>query len=241
MKAVTLIITAFIMLIICTFYAQDSEAVLHGFNWGKEIITASNSEINIVELSELPIAQPPVEMEFVEWQFSKPPLKHLVFNITLRNQSHEPRWFLLPKQLTISPQLVDLRIEQANILELHDRGRLIVGNFYGYDGFWALLLPGNAEVKIRRFRFSFWGEDIIESIPIEVVIGSHFAIDGKPAESWLGVNFMSDVRADVIQNENQTTSSRTTPDGKVVPVSIVEERRLKLQVNLFPTKLRHSL
>lgn len=229
MKAATLIISVSIVLTGCIIPPGNSKLLLHNANLARPIIAVSQADKNMVELSELTTQKPPVEVEFIDWQGSKPPIKYLVLDITLRNESHSPRWFLLPRYLTYSSQLVDLSISSVNVLSLKGQGSVIIGYFYGYEGFWALRLPGDAQIKIHRFRFRFKEEDIVEPIPIEVAIASQLTIEGQPAESWLGINMMSDGRADVIQDENQIISSKDTSTRRAVPVTIVEERRIKLQ------------
>ncbi|MEH1780220.1 MAG: hypothetical protein V7K67_23825 [Nostoc sp.] len=54
----------------------------------------------------------------------------------------------------------------------------------------------------------------------------------QTARAWLGRDPTSDKRADVTQQHLQFLSSKYTSDDRELPVSIVEERRFKLNVNL---------
>ncbi|MEH1778720.1 MAG: hypothetical protein V7K67_23885 [Nostoc sp.] len=69
-------------------------------------------------------------------------------------------------------------------------------------------------------------------MPIEVVTATNLTIGSQTARAWFGRDPTSDKRVDVTQQQLQILSSKYTSDDRELPVSIVEERRFKLNVNL---------
>jgi len=105
--------------------------------------------------------RPAAEIEFREMRLRKPPLAELYFDIRLRNDGAAARWFLLPSNLLGSATTSIGEKGGVDTLEVfapRGRGRVIIGHFLGTGGFQALRLPPHAEVRLRRFPISYWGE-----------------------------------------------------------------------------------
>ncbi|MBD2731797.1 hypothetical protein H6G96_37375 [Nostoc sp. FACHB-892] len=65
-----------------------------------------------------------------------------------------------------------------------------------------------------------------------MITTSALTIGSQTARAWFGRDPTSEKGADVTQQHLQILSSKYTLDYRELPVSIVEERRFKLNVNL---------
>src|SRR5436309_15143815 len=72
-------------------------------------------------------------------------------------------------------------VDTLEVFAPRGQGRVIIGHFLGTGGFQALLLPPQAEVRLRLFPISYWG-DPPDRLRIEVVIARTFSIGGERAE-----------------------------------------------------------
>jgi hypothetical protein len=180
-------------------------------------------------------SSPPVEIKFRDMRFGKPPLAYLYFDMMLRNNRAEPRWFLLPNSLPVFASVAAKGgVDKVEVFAPQGDGRVIIGHFLGTGGFRALLLPAGAEVRLRLFPISYWG-DLPDQLQVEVVLAKRLTIGGEEAAAWFGVNPISSVKADIAENLEQGTrhvSSRSAPDNREVATFIDEDSRIKLQVSL---------
>src|SRR2546430_6584775 len=180
--------------------------------------------------------RPAAEIEFREMRLRKPPLAELYFDIRLRNDGVAARWFLLPSNLGSATTSIGVKggVDTLEVFAPRGQGRVIIGHFLGTGGFQALLLPPHAEVRLRLFPISYWG-DPPDRLRIEVVIARTFSIGGETAEKWFGSQPLSSVKADITENAKSTSRmlrSKRTPDDKEVATRIEEDRRLQLMVSL---------
>ncbi len=180
--------------------------------------------------------RPAAEIKFREQHFRKPPLVELYFDVVLRNDRAQPRWFLLPSNL--NPESTEIAakggVDTLEVFAPYGKGRLILGHFLGTGGFHALLLPAHAQVRLRMFPISFWG-NLPDHLAIEVVTAKRVTIGGESAESWFGVNPMSRAGADVAEspfNPRGMLRAKHTPDNKEMPATIEEDRRFKIEAPL---------
>ncbi len=181
--------------------------------------------------------RPPVEIKFREMRFGKPPLVYMFFDVVLRNHRAESRWFLLPSNLGTVTAASQGGVDTLEVYAPRGTGRVPVGRFLGRGGFQALLLPAGAEVRLRLFPVSFWG-DLPDQLQIEVVTAKRLTVGGEEAAVWFGVDPATSVKADIAENPRSWThvSSRSTPDGREVAVLVEEDDRIKLQVPLGEKK-----
>jgi hypothetical protein len=176
------------------------------------------------------------EMTFREMRYRKPPLAELYFDVVLRNDRGQSRWFLLPSNLNPEKTGIPTKggVDALEVFASHGKGRVIVGHFLGTGGFHALLLPGHAEVRLRMFPISYWG-DLPDRLQVEVVTAKRLTIAGKDAATWFKVNPTSSVQADISENptdSNRMIRSRRTPDNREVTTHFEQDQRIKLQVSL---------
>ena len=180
--------------------------------------------------------RPAAEIEFREMRLRKPPLAELYFDVRLRNDAAAARWFLLPSNLGSATASIGAKggVDTLEVFAPRGQGRVIIGHFLGTGGFQALLLPPHAEVRLRLFPISYWGETP-EHLRIEVVIARTFSIGGERAEKWFGSQPLSSVKADITENARSISRmfrSKHTPDNKEVAPRIEDDRRLQLTVSL---------
>jgi hypothetical protein len=181
-------------------------------------------------------ASPAAEMMFREMHLRKPPLVELYFDLVLRNDRSEPRWFLLPSNLGPEPASIGAKggVDGVEVFASRGIGRVIVGQFLGTGGFYALVLPARANIRLRSFSIKYWG-DLPEHLQVEVVVAKRLTIGGERAESWFGVNPVSSVSADIAEtllNPYRMLRAKHTPDNKEVPITIEEDWRFEVRVPL---------
>jgi hypothetical protein len=176
---------------------------------------------------------PVVEMKFLEKRYERPPKVVLLFDVTLHNNRSEPRWFLLPDN--IFPSSGGVRnggVNGVEVFALSGKGQVTISRFQGTGGFQALLLPAGAQVTLRRFPVAVWEKLPEGSLAIEVVVAHQLTVGGEATARWFDADPMSDTQADVSADHRRMLSSKYTANFKEVPVSLVFDQRIKLQVNL---------
>ena len=154
----------------------------------------------------------------------------------LRNERKEPRWFLLPDQLDLAPQLVIGPVEAVDVYKLEEgTGRVTVGHFRGSGSFYAIYLPGYAEATLRRFPMQMWSSPP-ESIIVEAVMTSRFLIAGEPGESWFEIdplsNIHADVQASILAEQKKVIAGKSAPGPDELPVIIAEDERMRIKIPL---------
>jgi hypothetical protein len=183
-----------------------------------------------------------VEIEFKQMRFGKPPLVELYFDVTLRNSRDEPRWFLLPSNL--SPKSTSFAakggVDTLEAFAPRGTGHVVVGRFLGTGGFQAILLAAHAEVCLRLLRIAFWG-DLPSRLRVEVVTAKRLRIGDEDAISWFGINPTSSVKAEIAEDATSQTRSlrsKSTPDDREVAATFDEDRRFELEVSLDKREVR---
>jgi|GEM_PF-1971673 len=200
--------------------------------------SASVPEHFFFDVAEVKVISPraPAEFRFREMRLRKPPLAELYFDVVLRNGYAGPRWFLLPSNLGsgTSALLTKGGVDGVEVFAPHGRGRVAIGHFLGTGGFYALLLPARAEVRLRMFPISYWGE-VPNQLEVEIVTARHLTIGSEPAAAWLGLNPSSSARADITEtalSQTRMLRSRQTPDRKEVAALSDGKSRFKVTVSL---------
>jgi hypothetical protein len=177
-----------------------------------------------------------MRIQFVDFHWERPPKVSLVFDVTLRNEQTGPRWFLLPDQLDLSPQLSIGPIEAVEVYKLEQgTGRVIVGHFRGSGGFYAVFLCGNAEATLRRFPIPMWSSPP-EFVVIEAVITNRLMIAGEPAELWFEMDPVSDTLADVqagvLAEQKRVIAGKSASGPDELPVALAEDERIRINIPL---------
>ena len=190
----------------------------------------------VEDFREEETSRPAAEIKFREMRFGRPPLVYLSFDVVLRNDRKSPRWFLVPSNLGPGHAPIGEKggVDTLEVFAPRGKGRVIIGRFLGTGGFHAMLLLPGAEVRLRRFPISYWGE-LPAKLEIEIVIARRLTIGGETAESWFGRNPMSSVTADISEEAEspmRISHSRRTPGNKEVAPVIEADRRFQIQVSL---------
>ena len=193
----------------------------------------------VEDFREAETSRPAAEIKFREMHFRKPPLVELVFDVVLRNDRAQPRWFLLPSKLYPEETGIPTKggVDTLEVFAPRGKGRVIIGHFLGTGGFQALLLPAHAEIHLRALPISYWG-DVPDRLQVEVIVAKRLMIAGESARDWFRVNPMCSTKADIsetISGQTTTPHSRHTRDNKEVTTHIDEDLRLKLLVPLKDT------
>jgi hypothetical protein len=184
------------------------------------------------------VVMSPAEVKFVDLRLGRPPLAYLTFDVRLRNNSESSRWFLLPSNIGSGHEPIGRKggVDALEAFLLLRNGRVTLGRFLGTGGFHALLLPAHADIRLRRFPISYWGE-LPDSVPIEIVIAKSLTIGSEPAESWFESSPLSSREADILKDADQSQrlgKTKHTKDNKEISPAIDEERRVELQVSIKP-------
>jgi hypothetical protein len=187
-------------------------------------------------------SRPPAEMTFQEMRYGRPPLLYLFFDVVLRNEATSPRWFLLPSNLGSGHGSIGEKggVDTLQVFTPRGNGQVTIGRFLGTGGFQALLLRPGAEVRLRRFPISFWGE-LPANLQIEIVIANGLTIGNETAESWFGVKALSSATADIsedAENVKRLVRSKRSRDNKEILPLIEEDQRLHLSVSLESKDLK---
>jgi len=193
-------------------------------------------EIVVENSSEAETSRPAAEIKFVGMRVGRPTLAYLSFDVVLRNDRRSPRWFLLPSNLGSGHGSIGEKggIDTLEVFAPRGKGHVIIGRFLGTGGFQALLLPPRAEIRLRSFPISYWGE-LPANLDVEIVIARRLTIGGETAESWFGRNPMSSVTADISEEAESAmkiSHTRRTQDNKEVAPTIEADRRFRIHVSL---------
>ena len=187
---------------------------------------------------EAETSRPAAEIKFREMHFRKPPLVELIFDVVLRNDRAQPRWFLLPSHVYPDKPGIPEKggVDTLEVFAPHGKGRVIIGHFLGTGGFQALLLPAHAEIHLRGLPIEYWG-DVPDTVSVEVIVAKRLTIGGQSAKAWFRANPMCGAKADAetISGRTRMLSSHHTRDNKEVSTHIDEDQRFELQVRLKAT------
>jgi hypothetical protein len=162
----------------------------------------------------------------------KPPLKDVMFDVTLHNDRAEPRWFLLPSDLLRPAWLGSTPYLQRTMLH-GARGSVLIGRGeQGAGRFHVLRLPPGGVVTVHGLHTWLDG-DVPPEVSYEVVTASRVLMGSEPLESWMGPDATAPVDADVDDDRWQIGKdelpAHRASEAEVKPT---EDRRLRLTVPL---------
>jgi hypothetical protein len=174
-----------------------------------------------------------VGMTLVGRRRGRPPVVILLFDLTLHNQSVDPRWFALPAWIDSPWKPRKGGVDGIEVFSAPGKQPVVLGRFLGTGRFQALRLAGGARVQLRRFSISFWEEEPAKgALAVELVIARRITVGGEPAEAWFGVDPMIEDGAEGIADEAAIIAARQTPDHKEVAVSMEEDSRVTVWVDV---------
>jgi hypothetical protein len=165
----------------------------------------------------------------------KPPLKILYFDVTLKNEQKTARWFLLPSTLPESVSRPDGGVDTLEIFEPKGSGKVIAISLLGTNKLgWAFLLPGEAQITVKRLAISDWEGDIPKQLEITSIIATDLTFGGKPAASYFKADPSCDSKAEVSfeksKVDSMTGSVHFSEDSKELPIQFKSEQAVTLTV-----------
>lgn len=155
----------------------------------------------------------PVEISLTIRQYGKPPLKHLMGEVVLRNDRSEPHWFLIPTSLPRDPRSGGVYKVEVSAISGPQPG--VIGYLHGTDAYAAVLLSPHAEVKMHGLQIDYWGEALPHALEVQVRIASEVSLGGEPLRQWFGVDPMNTGRVDGEATYGTRLSRRTPGDNEV--------------------------
>lgn len=176
-----------------------------------------------------------VEMQYCGMRMGRPPLKYISFNLTMRNSTDKPQWFLFPAALYEKAQEArkNAGIDAIELFSDSPDHKVTVVYFMGTmklqpegaGGFKGILLPAGAIISVRGFEISFWGEPA-SPVPVQVMLADHVTMDGSPVEQWVGKSLLSAKTADVRNLDR--AGSKMANDLKELPVEITKSGEITI-------------
>ena len=128
-------------------------------------------------------------------------MKEHYFDVTLRNPSSEPRWLLLPETFPYAgdakPAVGDGPLAELQVFQLSQEPRTIIAEAVG-SNFWALRLPGNGTITVRRLHIASWWETLPADVVLELVVASDILVGGDPFATCFSADPLSASGADVL-------------------------------------------
>jgi hypothetical protein len=174
------------------------------------------------------------EVRYVDIRRGKPPSATLYFDIRLRNTHAEPRWFLLPRSLDAGRQTGRPgSVTRAEVYEYgaSGTGRIRLGEFYGTEGFSALLLPAGADVTLHRFPVATMHDPArLPKVTVPLLIARRMEIGGESAETWFGGSALSDKTAELTLDQRKKLYAHESSNSVELEVTLADEERLALEV-----------
>jgi hypothetical protein len=179
---------------------------------------------------ELP-ALPEVAVKATNGTPSKPPLVVLGLDVTLRNRSAGPRWFLLPDNLPPSEGVTG--VDGVEVLGAKGTAHVVLSDFTGSKGFEAILLPAEANLVLHGVGLDYWSDEPdadTKTVDYTVIVATDLRIGDQSARDFMGVDPLCDNVAEATLGH--TIASYETPDLKEVPVTVTEDHRVTVQLDV---------
>jgi hypothetical protein len=174
-----------------------------------------------------------VELKYSGKKLGMPPEMILYFDLTLFNDSQEPRWILLPVWITDPLKTSGAGVDGVDVHAFEGKGHVIIGQFQGAGRFHALLVGAKSKVVLRKYPVLVWDEDIKNyNWDVNIVMASKVMVGNEPVQEWFGLNPLCDDQSDVLADHGKILKTRHTPDRSEVPVLIDEVRREIIKVNI---------
>jgi hypothetical protein len=137
-------------------------------------------------VSELAVA-------FVGAQRMRPPRAELRLDVTLRNEDEHARWAVLPATLGAEPSR---RVWSLDAFRLGELRHVFVVRATADAGWYAVLLPGAAQISLAAMPFGWWG-DVPDDVTLTAETVRAIQVDGIALAQRLGVDAYSEPGAEV--------------------------------------------
>ena len=121
----------------------------------------------------------------------RPPRAELSFDLALTNRADTARWAIMRDTLGSGHSAPATSVWSVGGYVLGDLRRVVAVHAVAENGWYAVLVPGRATVRLECVPFAFWGETPA-SAELEVAMATDLELDGSPLLSRLGLEARSD-------------------------------------------------
>ncbi len=171
-----------------------------------------------------------VKLKFVGRILHKPPLRSLLFDVTLHNPRAETCCYLLPAYMSEPPTMETDGVKTLEIVSLN--AKVIFGEVHGNDRFQAVCVPPHSDLVLQRMPIKSFGEPTKRPISIEVVLARTLSIDQRPAERWYESLKRPVNTIEVVAKDGSRVGLDSALEPHTFVAKVSEPQRLKLQVDL---------
>jgi hypothetical protein len=126
---------------------------------------------------------PDVTVLAARLHYRRPPLGVVVVDLVLGNPASRPRWLLVPDNLSPTD---DTTVNGAESWLLAGSGRLPVTHFQGLGGFYALLLPPGATVRVRDLSVDIDTDALADGLALTVTSAAQVRVGDTAVQDWFG-------------------------------------------------------
>jgi len=149
----------------------------------------------------------------------KPPLQRLLVDVNVRNDSHTPRWVLLPSHLPIGISVGGIdKLEQLTAKA--GTTDVAIGRFLGTGGRYALRLGPGASVTLHKLEVRWWSEGSAKETEFDVQFADEVTLAGEPMSSWFDRDPTIEGALEVDMDNTRHTHSHRAPQNKEVEVVV---------------------
>lgn len=158
----------------------------------------------------------------------RPPLVRLVLDVTVRNPGADPRWFLLPDRLAETAGVGP--VNGAAVRLLAGAGRVPMAHFQGRGGFYCLLLPADAEIRVHGLLVDADLDAEFAGPPVGAALGAlagrDLLVGDEPARQWYGSDPRCDPIADVQAGSGPLIAERWPEELPELAVTLADPHRM---------------
>ena len=126
----------------------------------------------------------------------RPPRAELRLDVAVSNRAEQARWAIVADTLAAEPVALAAEGWSVGAYLLGEGPRAVAVHAVADGGWYAVLIPGGAEVRLEGVPFAFWGEPP-GTVELELVMATGIAVDGEPLLERLGLDASTDAGAEV--------------------------------------------
>ncbi len=172
--------------------------------------------------------------------WGKPPLKTHLLDVTVQNLAPEPRWIALaetfPYEGSEEPRIGQGKVAELQVFELSRAPRVVVVLTVATGGVWALRLPAEGTVMLRKLRIDSWWQDVPATAELEVVSAREILLGSRPMATCIAGPATSEAGADVEAPEDaadpRIVRDLCLADDESVAIEFVDAQRARIRVHL---------
>lgn len=177
-------------------------------------------------------SQPPVVVHIVGVHYQRPPSVVLLLCLVLTNPGPDHRWYLVPDDLAASGVVGTGTVNGAEVRLLAGSGRVVLVHFQGRRGFYGLLLPGRARVRLQGLPVDAEADCLDSPMRLKIVTAAAVNVGGSSARAWCGLNPACDLAADVAARGGALLAERWPDDLAELAVELTDAARIEVALLL---------